>query len=67
MFVDSLLQQPNVCFQGKVKNAIKGMCLIPSNNEKVMSEKEKIKAYYTTDLINNDADFDQEVSLWMKY
>ena len=43
------------------------MCLIPSNNEKVMSEKEKIKAYYTTDLINNDADFDQEVSLWMKY
>ena len=43
------------------------MCLIPSNNEKVMSEKEKIKAYYTTDLINNDADLDQEVSLWMKY
>ena len=67
MFVDSLLQQPNVCFQGKVKNAIKGMYLIPSNNEKIMSEKEKIKAYYTTDLINNGADFDQEISLWMKY
>ena len=43
------------------------MYLIPSNNEKVMGEKEKIKAYYTTDLINNGADFDQEISLWMKY
>ena len=43
------------------------MYLIPSNNEKLMSEKEKIKAYYATDLINNGADFDQEISLWMRY
>ena len=42
------------------------MYLIPSNNEQLMSEKEKIKAYYATDLIKNGADFDQEISLWMK-
>ena len=41
--------------------------MIPSDNEKLMSEKEKIKAYYATDLINNGTDFDQEISLWMKY
>ena len=43
------------------------MYLIPSNNEKLMSEKGKIKVYYATNLINNGADFDQEISLWMKY
>ena len=32
-----------------------------------MSEEEKTKVYYATDLINNGADFDQEISLWMKY
>ena len=32
-----------------------------------MSEKEKIKACYATDPINNSADFDQEISLLMKY
>ena len=26
------------------------MYLLPSNNEKLMSEKEKIKTYYATDL-----------------
>ena len=31
-----------------------------------MSEKEKTKVYYATDLINNGADFDQEICLWMK-
>ena len=36
-------------------------------NEKLMSEEEKTKVYYATDLINNGADFDQEISLWMKY
>ena len=25
------------------------------------------KAFYATDLIDNGADFDQEISLWMKY
>ena len=43
------------------------MYLILSNNEKLMSEKGKIKVYYATNLINNGADFDQEISLWMKY
>ena len=42
------------------------MYLIPSNNEKFMSEKEKIKVYYVTNFINNGADFDQEFSLWIK-
>ena len=40
---------------------------MPSNNEKITSEKENKKTYYSTDLINNDADFYQEISLWMKY
>ena len=54
-------------FSRQNKDEIKGIYLIPSNNEKLMSEKEKIKAYYATDLINNGADFDQEISLWMRY
>ena len=62
-----MLQQLNNRFQSKTKDAIKGMYLIPRNDEKLMSEKEKIKAYYATDLINKGADFDQEISLWMKY
>ena len=53
--LDSLLQQLNDRFQGKRKDAIKRMYLITSNNEKVMNEKEKIKAYYAIDLINNGA------------
>ena len=32
-----------------------------------MDEKEKIKVYYATDLINNSTDLDQEISSWMKY
>ena len=42
-FLNSLLQQLNDCFQGKTKHAIKRMYLIPINNEKLMSEKEKSK------------------------
>ena len=48
--LESLLQQLSNCFQRKTKDAIKGMYLLPSNNEKLVSEKEKIKAYYATDL-----------------
>ena len=48
--LESLLQQLNNCFQRKTKDAIKEMYLLPSNNEKLVSEKEKIKAYYATDL-----------------
>ena len=40
------------------------MYLVPSNNEQLISEKEKIKTYYATDLINNGAD--QEITLWVK-
>ena len=32
-----------------------------------MDEKEKIKVYYATDLINNSTDLDQEISSWMKH
>ena len=43
------------------------MNLIPSNNDKLTSAKEKIEAYYATNLINNGAEFDQEISLWINY
>ena len=43
------------------------MYLLPKSSDKLVSEEEKIKAYYATDLINNGADFDQEISLWIKY
>ena len=36
---------------------------MPNNYEKLMSEEEKINVYYVTDLINNGADFDQDISL----
>ena len=42
------------------------MYLIPSNTEKFMSEKEKIKVYYATNFIHNGADFDQEITLRIK-
>ena len=41
--------------------------MIPCNNKILMGEKEKIKVYYATDLINNGTDFDQEISSWIKY
>ena len=62
-----MLQQLNDHFQLKTKDAIKGMYLLPKSSDKLVSEEEKIKAYYATDLINNGADFDQEISLWIKY
>ena len=34
-FLDSLLQQLNDRFQGKTKDAVKGMYLIPSNNDNI--------------------------------
>ena len=40
---------------------------MPSNNDKLTSAKEKIEAYYATNLINNGAEFDQEISLWINY
>ena len=66
-FLESLLQQLNDRFQCKTKDVIKSINLMPNNYEKLMSEEEKINVYYATDLINNGADFDQEISLWMKY
>ena len=40
---------------------------MPSNNGKLMSAKGKIKAHYATNLINNGAEFDQEINLWINY
>ena len=58
---DNLLQQLSDLFQVKTKDAIKGVYLIPKNNEKHMKDK------MTTDRINNGADFHEEISLWIKY
>ena len=30
-------------------------------------KKKKVRVYYTTDLVNNDADLDQEISIWINY
>ena len=62
-FLESLLQQLNDRFQCKTKDVIKSINLMPNNYEKLMSEEEKINVYYATDLINNGADFDQDISL----
>ena len=42
-FVDCLLQQLHDRFQGKTKNCIKGIFLIPSNLENTNTEVNKIK------------------------
>ena len=60
-----MLQQLSDLFQVKTKDAIKGAYLIQKNNEKHM--KDKMKAYYATDRINNGADLHEEISSWMKY
>ena len=49
-FVDCLLQQLHDRFQGKAKNCIKGIFLIPSNLENKNAEVNKIKEAYSSDL-----------------
>ena len=53
-FLDCLVQQLNDRFQGKTKDAIKGMYLIPSNLSDVDDSVEHIKRCYSNDLPNED-------------
>ena len=53
-FLDCLVQQVNDPFQGKTKDAIKGMYLIPSNLSDVDDSVEHIKRCYSNDLPNED-------------
>ena len=65
-FLDSLVQQLNDRFQGKTKDAIKGMYLIPSNLSDVDDKVEHIKRYYSNDLPNEDG-LIQEIKLWKQF
>ena len=53
-FLDCLLQQLNDHFQGRTKDAIKGMYLIPSNLSDVDDKVEHMKRYYGNNLPNED-------------
>ena len=48
-FLDGLVQQLNDCFQGRTKDAVKGMYLILSNISDVNDKMEYIKRYYGND------------------
>ena len=63
VFLDCLLQQLNERFQRRTEDAIKGMCLIPSNLCNVDDNVEHIKRYYGNDLPNEDG-LIQEIKLW---
>ena len=65
-FLDCLVQQLNDRFQGKTKDAIKGMYLIPSNLSDVDDKVEHIKRYYSNDLPNEDG-LIQEIKLWKQF
>ena len=53
-YLDCLVQQLNDRFQGRTKDAIKGMYLIPSNLSDAVNKVEHIKRYYDNDLPNED-------------
>ena len=65
-FLDCFAQQLNDRFQGRTKDAIKGMYLIPSNFSNVDNKAEHIKCYYGNDLPNEDGFF-QEIKLWKQF
>ena len=65
-FLDCLVQQLNDRFQGKTKDAIKGMYFIPSNLSDVDDKVEHIKRYYSNDLPNEDG-LIQEIKLWKQF
>ena len=65
-FLDCLVQQPNDRFQGRTKDAIKGMYLIPSNLNDVDHRVEHIKCYYGNNLPNEDG-LIQEIKLWKQF
>ena len=54
LFIDRLVEQLNDRFQGRTKDAIKGIYLIPSNLSGVNSKVKPIKRYYGNDLANED-------------
>ena len=54
LFTDCLVEQLNDRFQGRTKDAIKGIYLIPSNLSGVNSKVEPIKCYYGNGLTNED-------------
>ena len=65
-FLDCFAQQLNDRFQGRTKDAIKGMYLIPSNFSNVDNKAEHIKCYYGNDLPNEDGFF-LEIKLWKQF
>ena len=64
--LDFLVQQLNDRFQGRTKNAIKSMYLVPSNLSDVDDKVEHIKRYYGNDLPNEDG-LIQEIKLWKQF
>ena len=64
-FLDFLVQQLNDPMQGRSKDAVKSIYLIPSNlnvNDKV----EHMQRYYENDLPNEDG-LIQEITLWKQF
>ena len=53
-FLDRLVQQLKDRFQGKTKDAIKGMYLLPSNLSDINDKVEHIKRYYGNDFPDED-------------
>ena len=66
LFLDCLVQQLNNRFQGRTKDAIKGMYLIPSNLSDADDKVEHIKRCYGSDLPNEDG-LIQEIKLWRQF
>ena len=66
LFLDCLVQQLNDRFQGRPKDAINGMYLIPSNLSDVDGKVEHIKLYYGKDL-PNDYGLIQEIKAWKQF
>ena len=65
-FLDCLVPQLNDRFQGRTKDAIKGMYLILSNLRNVDDKVGHIKRYYDNDLLNEDG-LIQEIKLWKQF
>ena len=67
LFLDYLVQQVNDRFQGRTKDVIKGMYLIPSNLSNVDKKVEHIKRYYGDDLPNENGLMDWSKKLSCGY
>ena len=68
-FLDCLLQQVNDRFQGRTKDTIKGMYLIPSNLSDVDKKVKHIKRYHGNDLPNENGlmDWSKKLSCWSNF